>query len=288
MVLVSKNCAKLFKRLIECFVDEVERGIHPLEAGWIKSDRPEVVELIELELVERGDRGIRLQLHKDLEVELVGTQDGDIEELINICSDLARAVEVEKLLTRVANQLPSSSHLQAGIVTLGWWRMLETSEFPVVVDEVLREGFSPDGWYIEVPKASMELALTLANKWWEEVDVKKSFETLKEFSFPMPKTFKTEVFDRVKRVLRWEKVLKILPEEESKALAFLWCSDYLCISKGLRYPQAFNFAQASAWKIISKLMTKDISEIMEQVGEIVSQLPFQSFISWAEIIRFPW
>ena len=287
MISVSKKRVELFKELMKCFVDEVERGAHPLQAGWMKAESLEANMLVELGLAEKGEKGIRLLFDRDLRIGLGNTSDEEAEELIYICSDLARAVEVEKLITRVANDLPNSSQLQAGIVTLGWWRMFKTSEFPVVVDEVLREGFSPDGWYIGVPKASLELALTLANKWWE-VDIRKSFEILKEFSFPIPEASKTEIFDRVKKVLRWEEVLKILPEEESKAIAFLWCADYLCISKGLCYPQSLNFVQASAWKIISKRLGKDIPEIMEQLGEVVDQLPFQSFISWAEIIRFPW
>lgn len=282
-----KTKLELFRDLMICFVGEVEKGIHPLEAGWIKIEGPEIDKLAMSGLVEKGEKGIRLPSDISLLNELDDTSDEEMKELVNTCVDLAKAVEVEKLVTQVSDELTKSSRFQAGVVTLGWWRMLQTSEFSVTVDEVLREGFSFDRWYIDAPKSSLELALALANKWWK-VDREGVFDPLREFSFAIPEIPQSSGLERVKKVLRWEEVVELLPEEETKAIAFLWCADYLCLSKGLEFPQSLTFIQASAWRSVSEAMKRSIAEIIEQIGMLVDQLPLQSLISWPEIIRFPW
>ena len=57
------NEVSLFKRLMEHFVDEVERGNHPKEAGWMRTEGTEANELIKLGLAEKGEKGTRLQLN---------------------------------------------------------------------------------------------------------------------------------------------------------------------------------------------------------------------------------
>lgn len=291
MIALSKGSLELLKDLMERFIDEVERGAHPLKAGWMKTRNPETNTLKKLNLAEKGEKGTRLVLDRNLRKKVGDVSDKNAEEFIDICIDIAKAVEVEKLVTEAKSGLLNDSQLQAVIVVLGWWRMLETSEFPVAVDEVLKGGLSPDKWYVEAPRTSQNLALSVANKWWR-IDLEKVRESLNMLSIPMPGLPKVEVIDEVRRILRWNEVLEAISEEESKDLAFLWFADYLSMCKGVCYPEAMTFVQSAIWETLEKSRGKKRLEIIEQVERMLEKMPFQKLnppkISWVEIIRFPW
>ncbi|MEM2129387.1 MAG: hypothetical protein QXZ70_02190 [Candidatus Bathyarchaeia archaeon] len=286
MLSTSKKKSELLKKLMEHFIDDVEKGVHPFQAGWIKIEGPEVNMLINSGLAQKGEKGIRLLFNKELQKEFGDSWDNEVEELLYICNDIARGVQVEKRLNQMRNDMERSSQLEAGIVVVGWWRMLETSGFPVLVDEVLREGFSPDKWYLDAPKTSLDLALTVAKKWYD--DVEKALESVRKFSFFLPMNAKNEVVDKVKRVLKWEKALEAFSQSESKALAFLWCADYLSTSQGVCYSEAVTFVQRRAWELLAENLKKTKLEIVDEVEQMINELPSQDLISWAEIIRFPW
>jgi len=146
MVLIQKNHAVVVRKLLEHLVDDFARGTHPLEAGWINSNGPEVDYLFELGLAEKDQRGTRFRLDKVKDIKLT-KWDESVDELITVCSDIAKAVKVEQLIAKIVDNFSDSTELQATIFLLGWWRMLETSEFPVYVDEVLQATLSPDKWY---------------------------------------------------------------------------------------------------------------------------------------------
>jgi hypothetical protein len=286
MISASKKKIELLKELMKHFIDDVERGTHPFQAGWITAEGPEVNVLISSGFAQKGEKGIRLVFDKLLQKEFSDSWDDEAEELVYICTDIARAVQVEKSLNQVRSNLERSLQLQAGIVVVGWWRMLETSGFPVVVDEVLREGFSPDKWYLEAPKTSLHLALTVAKKWY--VDVEKALESVREFSFFVQTNAKTDVVEKVMKVLRWENALKVFSQSESKALAFLWYADYLSALGGVCYSEAVTFVQRRAWELLMENLKKTKSEIVDEVEQMINELPSLELISWAEIIRFPW
>jgi hypothetical protein len=286
MISTSKKKIELLKKLMEHFIDDVEKGIHPFQAGWIKVEGPEVNMLINSGLAQKGEKGIRLLFNKELQKELGDSWDNEAEELVYVCTDIARAVQVERILNQIRSDMEHSLQLEAGIVVVGWWRMLETSGFPVFVDEVLREGFSPDKWYLEAPKTSLDLALTVAKKWYD--DVEKALESVRKFSIFVPSIVKNEMADKVKKVLRWEKALEVLSQSNSKALAFSWCADYLSISKEVCYSEAVTFVQRRVWEFLTENLRKSKSEIVDEVEQMINELPSPELISWAEIIRFPW
>lgn len=288
MVLLTGRGVKVFKQLMERFVHEVERGIYPSEAGWVKADEAELDAFVEAELAERGEKGVRLRLHKTLEMEIAETWERDIQELVIICRDIARAMEVEDLVNHISDKVLESPDVRASLFLLGWWRMMKTSEFPVVVDEVLGGNFSPDEWYIETAKASLDLALVVAKKWWR-INLEKTFETLENLSLPTPRQDpKSRRIDGIKEVLRWEKAVPKFTKDESEALTFLWCVDLLLTSKGISSPEAEFFLQRRTWELFEKGWSKKRGDIIEKVEEMVNTLPSPSLISWAEIIRFPW
>ena len=114
MASALKTRVELLKDLMKRLVNDVEQGIHPLEAGWIKLESPEAEELFNLGLVEKGDRGIHLIFEKDLRVGLGDIIENDAVELLYICFDIAKAVEVERLIIQVTSDLQQFSHLQTG------------------------------------------------------------------------------------------------------------------------------------------------------------------------------
>lgn len=290
MVVIPKNHSMVIREMLERLVDDVERGTHPLEAGWVGSKDPKADLLIELELAEKNHKGTRFRLDRIMEIKL-DKPDGDVEELLNVCKDIAKAVKVEQLIAKIAGELLSSEDLQASIVLFGLWRMLETSEFPVSVDEVLRANLSPDKWYIEAPKASLDLALSVTRKWWD-INAEKAAKCLSASDLTFPQIIRTDVIKEIKMVLRWEKALDLFTKKESKALAFLWWGDYLSVSERIVYPEALAFIQSNIWEHLEKDLGIIRSKIVEQVEKMIDVLSFSQFgslkISWVEIVRLPW
>jgi len=80
MISASKKRIELFKELMKHFIDDVERGTHPLQAGWIRAEGPEANMLIKLGLARKGEKGVRLLFDKELQKEFSDSWDDEAEE----------------------------------------------------------------------------------------------------------------------------------------------------------------------------------------------------------------
>jgi len=264
------------------FIEDVSRGVSPEKAGWCFQKRDELErELIGKGLIERDDENVRVApngLRSSLRI------DNEGGALQGICLDIFKAVGVsERIEGMIKSQDPD---VLAGITTLGWWRMLKASEFPVMPDRVLKEGVSLVDWYAEAPKGAFELACSVAAKRFE-LNYQVSLQGIAELSPPTPEG--TSMLSKIKNILDWRTVLEILPENLVDALSYVWVGDHLSSRECLHYPEAITYLQSKIWDQINLTTGKQEAEIVEQIDSVNEALgKVIPSIEWSGIIFLPW
>jgi len=290
---VAEN--EIAEKLIKCFIDGVVRGTHPSIAGWI--DMEKVGGVAGCDFVETRGGKVRISLNSLLN--LRNRVSGKVQFLIDVCSDISRAIEIEKCLRGIVERLRDSLELQGSIVALGWLRMFETSDFPVDPSRVIEANFNFSNWFINASGCSSMLSLEIARGWGSvNWDIVRHTSDKVRNSLPAIKQPDADILKNVKYVLDWEKVLEVLLDESSRvaveALAFVWFVDYLCESNGLLYDESYAFIQSTSLDILHLYLGKEITEILKGIKELVEELYVISkrddrvAVDWARIVRLPW
>jgi len=284
---MKEQDVEILKHLLRRFIDDVERGKAIEEAGWVKTERKIERFLKRLGLYEAGVQGVRISLHNPLPKDLLRTDEGDI------FSDMQLAIKIREL----ASKLGKERSLQTGAEISGFAYMLEASVFPVFSHRLFREGFSSvDEWYTSVSNSTYFLTLLAARKIWVVENVMKELEPLHHLSLPTFKIKEVEQkdIDRVRKVLKWDKVLEIIDANTCKVMGFLWYVDRLMILQGIRYPQSIMLVQEKAWKMLEEKTGKSIRELRNAVMEDIDQVEKgtmdqgYAIAAWHEILRLPW
>ncbi|HDH44154.1 MAG TPA: hypothetical protein ENG66_01945 [Thermococcus sp.] len=282
---MKKEEVEIVKQMIQQFIDDVERGKAVEEAGWKEKERDVEHALKRFGLYEEGLQGIRVSLHGSLPENLLKTEEGDM------FSDMRQAIQISEDILRIAE----NSSLQTAMEISGFAYMLKASEFPVLSHRLFNEGFTDIGeWHTAVSNAVYLLTSLTVKKVWGIEDMKEVLKPLDHTSLPIPEKKNKEDAERVKRVLKWNKVLEILELDVCKALGFLWCVDFLISSGKIRYPESRILIQEKAWKLLEKKIRKSIQEIRKMVIKNVDKVEEKTLeqgfaiASWHEILRLPW
>jgi len=282
---MKKEEVEIVKQMIQQFIDDIERGRAVEEAGWKEKEKEIEHVLKRFGLYEEGLQGIRVSLHGSLPENLLKTEEGDM------FSDMQQAIQISEDILRIAE----NSSLQTGMEISGFAYMLETSEFPVLSHRLFNEGFRDIGeWHAAVSNAVYLLTSLTVKKVWGIEDMEEVLKPLGHTSLPIPEKKNKEDAERVKRVLKWNKVLEILELDVCKALGFLWCVDFLISFRRIRYPESRILIQEKAWKLLEKKIRKSIQEIRKMVIKNVDKVEEETLeqgfaiASWHEILRLPW
>ncbi len=304
----------LLQELLGQFVDQIERGVNPIAAGWIEKPALDsvVATLVEKGLCERtGDR-VRIA-PRPIPAEVLTELDSDGKWLADVHTEMIVATEI---VARTMKIYGDGTRYPA-LAFIGWARMLETSYFPVIVDRVLRENFSVDGWFINAKKFAPELSATVVKKWWSQDELDIAFRRLyadkpnvgalraeqvlnylRRVSPPRALDKPdNEVFERVSRVLNWDTVLEILEKDDVLSLGLLWSVDHVIAD--LNYPESLTFIEKKAWAVVEKIVNKKAGEIgdgvvkaIERIGRATSETDATrkrfEIANWDNIIRLPW
>jgi hypothetical protein len=216
-----------------------------------------------------------------------------------VANDFRKIGLVEKKLKRLTEELLADSSLWPGVVALGWTRMLESSDFPVLPDRVLKAGFSPLDWFLVIRKASTELSIFVAKRFFKKDELKEDkIAKILEIKIAESKEHLDEkVIVRIKDVLLWDEVLERLDEVGVKILAFLWVTDYLTSKEGVMHSEAEVEIQKIAGELLHELVGENEEEVIQRVERMVNLLreikesigpAIIEIAGWSEIIRFPW
>ena len=282
---MKKEEVEIVKQMIQQFIDDVERGKAVEEAGWKEKEKDVEYALKRFGLYEEGPQGIRVSLQGPLPEDILKTEEGDI------FLDMRQAIQISEHILRIAENPP----LQTAMEISGFAYMLKASEFPVLSHRLFNEGFTDIGeWHTAVSNAVYLLTSLTAKKVWGIKDMEEVLKQLDHTSLPIPEKKNEEDAERVKRVLKWNKVLEILELDVCKALGFLWYVDFLISSGKIRYPESRILIQKKAWELLEKKIGKTIQEIrrtvIENVDKVEKETLEQGFAiaSWHEILRLPW
>jgi len=293
---ISADGVKLLKDLLLRFVDDVQRKMPPKDAGWVKRVDAVTRELARLGLCVIGDQGVRVcapvSTRRDIETLL----DDEGKDLFAIYIDISKAAELEQVVSKIVN-----SPAKASVCSVGLERMLQNSEFPIAPELALQQGIEPDEWQIRVSNAIPGLAMILAKKLWNIESWSDVLALLNQSQLPAPKITQNrdDWFERVKGILKWDKVVSAIDEELARALGLLWYADDLLAANEIDAPEGIILVQRKTWSIVEQDLGRNSEEIKREIEEMTERIDGETreedkqygtrpIASWVDIIRMPW
>jgi hypothetical protein len=278
----------MLKKLLGKFLDDVEKGIDPTDAGWTEDSISELQQLIEKRLCETKNTKVRVAF-RPLDREVLKDLDEEGEWLAEVHQEIVYAKNMLDEIIRTVND-PS---LQPAVIFLGWKRMLATSGFPVLIDRVLQEGFTIDEWVPVAIMSSDALSLMVVKKWWNEDEIMKGLNKLSA-----AKEVKSiDSVEKVINILKWNQAVTLLDKNLTLTLGILWFADSEIVN--LLYPESLVYIQMELWKILEKIIgeksetirnnfinvVKAIENVTSESDKLGRSCPIAQ---WTFIIRMPW
>jgi len=176
----------LLKELMEHFVNGIKKGRPLPEAGWSKKTTEFEEQLLNVsDYLERKGEYIRIvpneKMFKFLSKSCKYDERDKILWLAELCSELFRMNEALDVLAQTMKRIEIYPELEGDVVVIGLWEMLRNNiTNNVALDRILREGLNTVEWCREVPQASLELAFSIARKWWQNVELEGVKKLLSE------------------------------------------------------------------------------------------------------------
>lgn len=172
-------------------------------------------------------------------------------------------------------------------VAIGLWRMLNTSDMSAIVDDILKEGFSPKDWAIASTRAVPYLSLSLAQKTGKgKIDkLEDAFQYAKKMGLiedtPSVSDLNSVEISKIKRVLKWEEFKKDLTEENVKLLGLSWFIVFILeVNEALPSYPDFSITIVNFIKeFIEKLMNANYEDLTKNLKASITKL--EQEIGWA-------
>lgn len=173
--------------------------------------------------------------------------------------------------------------------------MLEVSEMPAKLDDILGEGFSPKDWMIKAPRSSSQLALNIARKYGKINDFKEAVKFLEkegicnieESILLLP--LNHEDVQRVMKILKWDEIVAELNDSIIKMLAFLWTSLFILkCNDSLPLSTEFSFRlHEMVWNSLEGLLEEKQSDLLSKLENAREALIAKGIIWVSDILYFP-
>jgi hypothetical protein len=292
--------------LLHILLQDLIDGAEKEDAGWrtpssIGMPDADLRELRDLHAIETNAEGqVRFNMNNrqmckavhSLQQELTQL-DYFLEKAPVIKQDRERLKRAEDLLEQVCQALQEHPETWAYIIWVGWWKMLESSDLPAPVDLVLKEGFSPKDWAVEVSLACPDLALSIAEKFGTIDAICKTQEYFKKKNLvpanESPPVLPRENIEKIKGILRWEEITEAFDVGLTKELAFVWASLYFLENKDLiaRSEEASVALYDTIWDRLKGLLNEDQTTLLEKLKDVVVRLSEQGITCAADIIQVP-
>ena len=267
-----------------------EFGISPVtQTGLLRAEISEKNLRDEVRLNFRDYR-IRRQLRKTFEVQVA-----QLEYLLEIQRDNITVRKAQKVLGQISAVVQQSSESWANLIALGWWKMLETSGMPALINDVLSEGFSPENWTVKAVRSCPQLALGVAQRWGKVSQFNDAIAFLEKTEIyiadpiALPPLPSQEDVNKVEKILKWTEVEGKLTECSVKALAFSWFA-FLVLEHANLLPYSTEYSVRlfdNIWSDLQKLLEKNQQDILRELESLLGTLT-EKGIAWApDILRFP-
>ncbi|MCS7109581.1 MAG: hypothetical protein NZ903_02180 [Candidatus Micrarchaeota archaeon] len=271
------------------FLDDVEKGIDPIDAGWTEEPCIEFHPFIEKGVCEVRNAKVRIAFRL-LDKEIYKHLDKDGRWLVEAHNEIVNAKNVLNEIVQTIND----TVFQPAIVLLGWKRMLSTSGFPVLIDRVLKAGFTIDKWVVTATRSSDVLSLKVVQRWWDENEV---INGLNKFSAKRDLNLEAKFARKVMEILKWDQVTASLNKNLATALGILWFADSKFAN--LMFPESTVYVQKEIWNVVEKIVGEKSETIRNDLIETIKDLEAVTgekdklgrlcpIAQWSFIIRLPW
>lgn len=300
----NHSTTRVIKGMFQVLFDDLSSEMSEVEVGWRSPNQLGIKQTVQSGLlssgiIERNSKGeVRLNFknyRKRQELKRTfALQSDQLEYFLKAKTDGIKVNKAQKTLNQIIEIVQQSPSTWTYLVALGWWRMLESSGMPALIDDVLNEGFSPEDWTIKAVRSSSELALGVSQKLGEINEFNDAINFLRQIKIPiddftLPSPVNQDDVQRVKKILKWVDIEKALTEPVIKTLGFSWFSFLVLDSANL-----FPFSNESIiklykviWDAIEKLLGKSQSELLNKLENMMSIFDLNQ-ITWAsDIIRIP-
>lgn len=298
----------IIERVLQALLKDLIIGIKQEEAGWrpltnFGIDPADQNELLKRDIIVKNTKGkVRFNLRNNRirqKLKLFDLQFKQLDYFLKtqevVKSDVQKVEKAHDILRQIDGILKGSPEAWVYIIALGWWKMLESSGMPTLIDDALEEGFSPKDWTVQATLSSSQLALSIAKKFGQIHSLKEALDFLKErgicktdgISLPLAPNEAT--IQKIKKVLKWRNIETKLTEPCIKMLSFLWFSLFILESNNL-LPLSAEVPPKLLdviWKTLVGLLEKDQSSLLSELEEITNML-IDERITWAsDILRVP-
>ncbi len=294
--------AIVIKGMFQVLFDDLSSGINEVEVGWRSSNQLGIKQTVQSGLlssgiIERNSKGeVRLNFknyrtRQELKRTFV-LQSDQLEYFLKAKTGEIKVNKAQETLNQIVEIVQQSPSTWTYIVALGWWRMLESSGMPALIDDVLNEGFSPEDWTIKAVRSSSELALGVSQKLGEINDFNDAINFLRQIKIPidgitLPSPVDQDDVRRVKKILKWVDIEKELTKLVIKTLGFSWFS-FLVLDSANLFPssnESIIKLYKVIWDAIEKLLGKSQSELLNELENMINIFDSNQ-ITWAsDIIR---
>jgi len=294
--------------LLRIIINDLKDLKEPGEAGWRKlSDLNELgisgkdlTKLQNLGIIEKNlmnefrirykDNKIRQRLSTfNIQFQQI---DYFIENLEMLKQDFERLQKADKIVQEIVSRAQEDKKFLSFAIAIGIWRMLNSSDMPAVVDNVLSAGFSPKDWGIISLRSAPYFSLELAKKVAEVEKLEDAFNYMKtiRFTSETPNLDKLDIYNvsRIKEVLRWQKICEILNEENIKFLGLSWFVVFI-LEENDALPSYIDLSAKVANIIkecITKILRVEYSSLANNLTDSLVELEEKHDISWASGIIF--
>jgi len=294
--------------LLRIIINDLKDLKEPSEAGWRKLSDLNELGVSEKDLTKLQNLGIieknlvnefRVR-YKDNKIRqrlsTFNTQfqqiDYFIENLEMLKQDFERMQRADKIVQEIVSRAQEDKKFLSFAIAIGIWRMLNTSDMPAVIDNVLSAGFSPKDWGIISLRSAPYLSLELTKKVAEIEKLEDAFNYMKTLGFisetPNLDKLDTHNVSRVKEVLRWQKICETLNEENIKLLGLSWFVVFI-LEEIDALPSYTDFSAKVVNMIkecITKILRVKYSNLANNLTDSLMELEEQHDISWASGIIF--
>jgi len=297
----NPSTAEAIEKMFHALSNDLGNGVSEEKAGWRPFSDFEVgpldqSELLRRSIVERNSRGqFRLNFRNGRIRQEFKKFNQQFEQLDCFLEDTEKLNEAQRILTQITEMLQSAPEYWTYIIALGWWRMLELSEFPAKIDDIFNEGFSPEDWMIKAPRCAFELALNIASKYGEIDGFKEALDSLERQGIHTSQSFvplsligRDEV-QKVMRVLKWEEIKEELADFNVKMLGFLWTLYFVLQNENL-LPSSVEFSlklNQMMWNNAENTFGKKQQDLLSNLGNTLERLNERGIIWASDIVRLP-
>lgn len=276
------------KKLLGKFLDDIEKGVDPIDAGWIGESINEFQFFVKKGICEVRNGSVRVAFRLlDREVfKYLPKEDIWLAEVHQ------EVIKAKNMLNEVV-QIVSDPNFQPAVAFLGWKRMLSTSGFPVLIDRILKAGFTIDKWVLMATQSSDVLSLEIVKRLCDENDVMNG---LNKLSAANNCKF-VDFAEKIKSVLKWDQVTPLFDKNLTLALGVLWFADSKIAD--FMYPESIIYVQKAIWQNVEKLAGEESQKIRDNLIHTIKNIEVATsetdklgrscpIARWAFIIRVPW